>query len=34
MIYNDIKESDYKFTYDKLDFYFSSKFYLEKFTRE
>ena len=34
MIYNDINESDYKITYDKLTFYFSSKFYLEKFTRE
>ena len=34
MIYNDINESNYKFTYDRLIFYFSSKFYLEKFTRE
>ena len=34
MIYNDINESEYKFTYDRLTFYFSSKFYLEKFTRE
>ena len=34
MIYNDINESEYKITYDKLTFYFSSKFYLEKFTRE
>lgn len=34
MIYNDINESNYMFTYDRLIFYFSSKFYLEKFTRE
>lgn len=34
MVYNDINESEYKITYDKLTFYFSSKFYLEKFTRE
>ena len=34
MIYNDINESEYKITYDKLTFYFSSNFYLEKFTRE
>ena len=34
MIYNDINESNYIFTYDHLIFYFSSKFYLEKFTRE
>lgn len=34
MIYNDINESNYTFKYDKLVFYFSSKFYLEKFTRE
>ena len=34
MIYNDINESNYTFKYDHLIFYFSSKFYLEKFTRE
>ena len=34
MVYNDINESEYTFNYDKLTFYFSSKFYLEKFTRE
>lgn len=34
MIYNDINESNYIFTYNRLIFYFSSKFYLEKFTRE
>ena len=34
MIYNDINESNYIFTYDRLIFYFSSKFYLEKFVRE
>ena len=34
MIYNDINESNYTFKYDNLVFYFSSKFYLEKFTRE
>ena len=34
MIYNDINESNYTFKYDDLVFYFSSKFYLEKFTRE
>ena len=34
MIYNDINESNYTFTYDRLIFYFSSRFYLEKFTRE
>lgn len=33
-IYNDINESNYTFKYDKLTFYFSSKFYLEKFNRE
>lgn len=34
MIYNDINESNYTFTFHKLTFYFSSRFYLEKFTRE
>ena len=34
MIYNDINESNYTIEYDELVFYFSSKFYLEKFTRE
>ena len=34
MIYNDINESNYKFEYDKLTFYFSSKFYQEKFIKE
>lgn len=33
VIYNDIEKSDYVFKYDKLHFYFSSKFYLEKFER-
>ena len=33
IIYYDINESVYSFTYDKLTFYFSSKFYLEKFKR-
>lgn len=32
MIYNDLNESTYIFEYDKLKFYFSSRFYLEKFT--
>ena len=34
MIYNDINESNYKLEYDKLTFYFSSKFYQEKFIKE
>lgn len=34
MVYNDINESNYIFKYDDLLFYFSSKFYLEKFTKE
>lgn len=34
MIYNDINESDYTFKYDDLIFYFSSKFYKEKFIRQ
>lgn len=34
MIYNDLNESVYIFKYDDLTFYFSSKFYLEKFIRE
>ena len=34
MVYNDINESNYIFTYEHLIFYFSSKFYLEKFTHE
>ena len=34
MVYNDINESNYIFNYDNLSFYFSSKFYLEKFTHE
>ena len=34
MVYNDINESNYTFKYDDLLFYFSSKFYLEKFTKE
>lgn len=33
MIYYNIDESDYIFEYNKLKFYFSSKFYLEKFER-
>ena len=31
IIYNDLNESNYIFTYNNLDFYFSSRFYLEKF---
>lgn len=34
MVYNDLNESDYTFEYDDLKFYFSSKFYLEKFIKE
>lgn len=34
MIYKDLNESIYIFKYDNLTFYFSSKFYLEKFIRE
>ena len=34
MIYNDINESIYTFKYDDLVFYFSSKFYLEKFIKD
>lgn len=34
MIYNDINESDYTFKYDDLIFYFSSKFYKEKFIKQ
>ena len=34
MVYNDINESIYTFKYDNLVFYFSSKFYQEKFIRE
>lgn len=34
MIYNDINESDYTFKYNDLVFYFSSKFYKEKFIKE
>lgn len=30
-IYNDIKESRYKYQYGRLEFYFSSEYYLEKF---
>lgn len=30
-IYYDLKESVYTFQYDRLTFYFSSKYYLEKF---
>mgnify|MGYP003295613509 CR=1 FL=1 len=33
MVYNDIEESDYKFEYNKLIFYFSSIYLLEKFER-
>lgn len=33
-IYNDINESIYVFKYDNMVFYFSSKFYLEKFKKE
>lgn len=34
MIYLEIKESKYKIKIEKLTFYFSSQFYLEKFTEE
>lgn len=34
MVFNDINESNLKFNYDKLSFYFSSDFYKEKFERE
>lgn len=34
IIYNDLNESDYIFKYDNIKFYFSSRFYLEKFERE
>lgn len=33
MIYHDIDESNYFFTFDKLTFYFSSMFYKEKFLK-
>lgn len=33
MVYNDLKQSVYHYKYDKLDFYFSSYFYLEKFKK-
>lgn len=33
-VYNDIEKSPYSFKYDKLTFYFSSQFYLNKFKRE
>ncbi len=33
IIYNDIDKSNYVFDYDHLHFYFSSKFYLEKFKK-
>jgi len=33
IIYYDLNESVYLFSYDNLRFYFSSKFYLEKFKR-
>lgn len=31
IIYNDLNDSNYIFSYNNLDFYFSSRFYLEKF---
>ena len=34
MIYNNIDESIYYYEYDKLKFYFSSQFYLNKFKKE
>lgn len=34
MVFKDINESNYKFKYDNLEFYFSSQFYLEKFIKE
>lgn len=34
MVFKDINESNYKFKYDDLVFYFSSQFYLEKFIKE
>lgn len=33
-IYYDLSESVYSFSYDKLTFYFSSKYYLNKFKNE
>lgn len=33
MVYKDISQSMYHYKYDKLDFYFSSYFYLEKFKK-
>ena len=30
-IYYDLQESVYSFSYDRLTFYFSSKYYLQKF---
>ena len=34
MVYNDINESTYNFSYDDMTFYFSSKFYKEKFKND
>lgn len=34
VVYNNINDSDYMFEYSNIKFYFSSKFYLEKFERE
>lgn len=33
-VYYDLNLSNYKFNYKKLTFYFSSKFYIDKFTKE
>ena len=33
-VYYDLNLSNYEFNYKKLTFYFSSKFYIDKFTKE
>lgn len=33
-VYHDLNKSDYKYTYKNLEFVFSSKFYIDKFTDE
>lgn len=34
IIYNNLYESNFKFKYDKIEFVFSSQFYLDKFKNE
>lgn len=34
MVYHDLNDSTYIFTFEKLDFYFSSNLYREKFIRQ